>query len=34
MRARAHLLGGTFDAASSNGTFRIHARLPYGGEST
>ena len=31
MRERAALLGGTLDVSSSNGTFRIHALLPYGG---
>ena len=31
MRERAALLGGTLDVSASNGTFRIHARLPYGG---
>ena len=31
MRERAALLGGTLDVSSSNGTFRIDARLPYGG---
>jgi signal transduction histidine kinase len=31
MRERAALLGGTLDASASNGTFRIRARLPYGG---
>jgi signal transduction histidine kinase len=33
MRERAVLLGGTLDAVASNGTFRILARLPYGGSS-
>jgi signal transduction histidine kinase len=28
MRERAVLLGGDFDAACTNGTFRVHARLP------
>lgn len=31
MRERATLLGGTLDAERSNGTFRVHAHLPYGG---
>jgi signal transduction histidine kinase len=31
MRERAALLGGSLDAERSNGTFRVHARLPYGG---
>jgi signal transduction histidine kinase len=31
MRERATLLGGSFEAERSNGTFRVHARLPYGG---
>ena len=31
MRERAALLGGTLDVSAANGTFRIHARLPYGG---
>ena len=31
MRERAALLGGTLDVSASNGVFRIHARLPYGG---
>jgi signal transduction histidine kinase len=30
MRERAALLGGTLDVSASNGTFRIHAQLPYG----
>jgi signal transduction histidine kinase len=30
MRERAALLGGTLEAASAGGTFRIRARLPYG----
>jgi signal transduction histidine kinase len=30
MRERAGLHGGTLEAASSNGVFRLHARLPYG----
>jgi signal transduction histidine kinase len=33
MRERAALLGGTLDVSASNGTFRMHARLPYGGGS-
>jgi signal transduction histidine kinase len=32
MRERATLLGGTFAAQRVNGTFRVRARLPYGGE--
>jgi signal transduction histidine kinase len=32
MRERAALLGGSLDAAASNGVFRVHARLPYGGD--
>jgi signal transduction histidine kinase len=32
MRERATLLGGDLDAARANGTFRVHARLPYGVE--
>ena len=32
MRERASLLGGSVDAQSTNGLFRIRARLPYGGE--
>jgi signal transduction histidine kinase len=31
MRERAALLGGTLDVSAAKGTFRIHARLPYGG---
>jgi signal transduction histidine kinase len=31
MRERAALLGGTLEVSAANGTFRIHARLPYGG---
>jgi signal transduction histidine kinase len=31
MRERATLLGGDLDAARANGTFRVHARIPYGG---
>jgi signal transduction histidine kinase len=34
MRERASLLGGDVDFQSTNGLFRIHARLPYGGEAT
>jgi signal transduction histidine kinase len=34
MRERATLLGGSFDAARSNGDFRVHARLPYRGPRT
>jgi signal transduction histidine kinase len=34
MRERASLLGGDVDFQSSNGLFRIRARLPYGGEAT
>jgi signal transduction histidine kinase len=30
MRERAALLGGTLDAAASDGVFRVSARLPYG----
>jgi signal transduction histidine kinase len=30
MRERAQLLGGTLEAASDNGSFRVHVRLPYG----
>jgi signal transduction histidine kinase len=30
MRERAQLLGGTLEAGADNGSFRIHARLPYG----
>jgi signal transduction histidine kinase len=30
MRERAQLLGGTLEAGSDNGSFRVHARLPYG----
>jgi len=29
MRERATLLGGTLEAGTDNGTFRLHARLPY-----
>jgi len=31
MRERAALLGGKLDAERANGTFRIRARIPYGG---
>jgi signal transduction histidine kinase len=34
MRERASLLGGDVDFQSTNGLFRIQARLPYGGEAT
>ena len=30
MRERAQLLGGTLVAGADNGSFRVHARLPYG----
>ena len=30
MRERAQLLGGTLEAGAANGSFRVHARLPYG----
>jgi signal transduction histidine kinase len=30
MRERATLLGGDLHAAAANGTFRVHARIPYG----
>jgi signal transduction histidine kinase len=30
MRERAVLLGGDLDTARSNGTFRTHARIPFG----
>ena len=33
MRERATLLGGDFEAERSEGSFRVHARLPYGGGS-
>jgi signal transduction histidine kinase len=33
MRERATLLGGSFSAEGTNGKFRVHARLPYGGPS-
>ncbi len=32
MRERAQLLRGTLEAGGSNGTYRVHARLPYGEE--
>lgn len=32
MRERANLLGGTLEAGSTNGVFRVHARLPYSSE--
>lgn len=32
MRERATLLGGIFDAGRSDGTFRLRARIPYGGQ--
>jgi signal transduction histidine kinase len=31
MRERASLLGGDVDVARANGSFRVHARLPYRG---
>ena len=31
MRERVALLGGTLEAGASDGVFRVHARLPYGG---
>jgi hypothetical protein len=34
MRERATLLGGDLDAAGVNGTFRVHARVPYRGHQT
>jgi signal transduction histidine kinase len=34
MRERASVLGGSFDAGQANGTFRVRARLPYGGPRT
>ena len=30
MRERAQLLGGSLEAGAGNGSFRLHARLPYG----
>jgi signal transduction histidine kinase len=33
MRERATLLGGSLEAGRANGTFRVRARLPYGGPS-
>jgi signal transduction histidine kinase len=32
MRERAALLGGSLDAEASDGSFRVQARLPYGGD--
>ena len=34
MRERATLLGGRLHAESTNGTFCVHARIPYGGDCT
>jgi signal transduction histidine kinase len=34
MRERATLLGGSLEAERANGTFRVRARLPYGGPGT
>jgi signal transduction histidine kinase len=34
MRERATLLGGDLEAAGVNGTFRVHARVPYRGHQT
>ena len=34
MRERAHLLGGSLEAGTSDGFFRVRARLPYGEAST
>jgi signal transduction histidine kinase len=34
MRERATLLGGTLEAEASDGSFRVRAHLPYGGEGT
>lgn len=34
MRERATLLGGSIDAERSNGSYRVRARLPYGGTGT
>jgi signal transduction histidine kinase len=31
MRERADLLGGTFEAGRSDGSYRVCARIPYGG---
>jgi hypothetical protein len=31
MGERATLLGGNLQAERANGTFRVHARIPYGG---
>jgi signal transduction histidine kinase len=33
MRERATLLGGSLEAGRTDGTFRVHARLPYDRES-
>jgi signal transduction histidine kinase len=34
MRERAKLLGGSLETVASDGAFRLHARLPYGAESS
>jgi signal transduction histidine kinase len=34
MRERATLLGGALDAGPTDGSFRVRAHLPYGGEGT
>jgi signal transduction histidine kinase len=34
MRERANLVGGDLDAVGVNGTFRVHARVPYRGHQT
>jgi signal transduction histidine kinase len=34
MRERATLLGGNLDVERANGTFRVHAQIPYGGHRT
>ena len=34
MRERAILLGGSLDADRADGTFRVRARIPYGGQGT
>jgi signal transduction histidine kinase len=34
MRERAVLLGGSLDTEATDGTFRVRARLPYGGDGT
>ncbi len=34
MRERTTLLGGNLDAERVNGTFRVHARIPYGAHRT